>query len=155
MSPTKPGHPINADEIAGRGYPLGFAQREQFVYFGWSGKAQLSVRGITDGEIGIQGSAVTGYSASGHGPFDGGRISDIDTAVVSPTLFARARSAGIGVRDGHTRFAITAEQAAQLQLSELSSRFSRFVGGRKVNIMIFESRAAAMSKESATMWHWY
>jgi hypothetical protein len=24
-----------------------------------------------------------------------------------------------------------------------------------VNIMIFESRAAAMSKESATMWHWY
>jgi hypothetical protein len=155
MSPKRPGKPINADEIATQGHPLGFPSREQFTYFGWSGKANLSARGINDAEIGIQGSAVTGFSASGHGPFDAGRVSDIDAAVVSPTLLDRARKAGISIRDGHTKFAISPEQAKELGVPDLSSRLSRFVGGRNVNIMIFESKAAANAKEAYTMWHWY
>jgi hypothetical protein len=155
VPPGKPGRPPNASDIAARGYPLGFRSLDQFKYFGWSGKGWLKSRGYANAEIGIQGSAVSGYSASGHGPFDAGRVSDLDVAVVSPGLFDKARAAGIPVRDGHTRFALTPEQAGNLAVADLSSRLAGFVGGRKINLMVFESRAAAMSKEPATMWHWW
>ena len=136
---TPPGSPLTPADVAARGYPLGFPQRQQFVYFGWSGKAYLEVRAVQDAELGIQGSAVTVRGASSGKVFDDGRVSDIDLAVVSPTLAGKARAAGIPLRDGHTRFALTPEQAGTLGIPDLGPRLSRFLeNGRPVNIMLFE-----------------
>ncbi|GAA3610207.1 hypothetical protein GCM10022236_09850 [Microlunatus ginsengisoli] len=150
------GSPLTPADVAARGYPLGFPRRQQFVYFGWSGKAYLEVRAVRDAELGIQGSAVTVRGASSGKPFDDGRLSDIDLAVISPTLAGKARAAGIPVRDGHTRFALSPDQATTLGIPDLGPRLSRFLDrGRPVNIMVFESRAAALAKEPWTMWVWW
>jgi len=152
---STPVGPPNASDIAAKGYPLGFKSLDQFKYFGQSSKGLLNTRGYPNAEVGVQGSSVTGYSASGSGPFDAGRISDLDVAVVSPKLFEDAKAAGVAVRDGHTRFALTPENAATLKVGDLAGRMANFADGRKVNLMIFESRQAALNKEPMTMWAWW
>ena len=150
---TAPARPQRTDKIGARGYPLGFKSRGQFKQFGESARGTLKKLGFDDVEVGMQGSAVTGRSASDGAPFDGGRmVSDLDLAVVSPKLFARVRDAGVPVRDGHTRFALKPEDAARVGIGEVPGKLSRLADGRTVNVMVFESRAAAVAKEAATIW---
>jgi filamentous hemagglutinin len=117
--------------------------------------------GYDDAEVGLQGSAVTGFRESDASPFDSGRVSDFDVAVVSPTLFAEANSQGIQVRASgavphaadHTTFALTPDQAAALGVGDLAlPKTWRPFGDRRVNVMVFARRAAAIAKEPHTIW---
>lgn len=152
---------MRTDEIAKRGYPLGFKSRGQFKQFGEAAKGTLRRAGYDDVEVGMQGSAVTGRRATDGSPFDSGRVSDFDVAVVSPKLFAEARSQGIAVRasgaaphaEDHTTFALTPDQAAALGVGDLALTKTWSQGnGRAVNVMVFASRAAATAKETNTIW---
>ena len=153
--------PMRPDDIAARGYPLGFESRGQFKQFGEAARGVLRRAGYDDAEVGMQGSAVTGVRASDESPFDSGRVSDFDVAVVSPTLFAEAQSQGIDVRasgalphaEDHTTFALTPDQAAALGVADLAlPKTWRASGGRHVNVMVFASRAAAKAKQPHTIW---
>ena len=155
------GGPMRTDEIAKRGYPLGFESRGQFKQFGEATRGVLRRAGYDDAEVGMQGSAATGFRESDKSPFDSGRVSDFDVAVVSPTLFAEAKSQGIQVRasgavphaEDHTTFALTPDQAAALGVGDLAlPKTWRPFGGRAVNVMVFASRAAAIAKQPHTIW---
>ena len=139
-------------EIAERGYPLGFKSRGQYDQFGEALEGSVAKAGYKNAEIGVQGSAVTGTSSSSKAGFDVGRTSDLDVAVVEPSMFARAEELGIPVRDGHTRFALTPEQAQALGIADIPAKMSRLAGGRTVNLMVFTSRKAALFKEPHTFW---
>jgi hypothetical protein len=88
-------------------------------------------------------------------------VSDFDVAVVSPMLFAEAKSQGIQVRASgasphevdHTTFALTPDQAAALGVGDLAlTKTWRPSSGRAVNVMVFASRAAAIAKQPHTIW---
>jgi hypothetical protein len=138
------------DEIRDRGYPMGFKSRGQFRQFGESVRGSLKRAGYPDADAGVQGSAASGRSAADGTLFDEGRISDVDLAVVQSALYQKAIELGIEVRAGHTRFALTAEQATQLGIGDLPDKMSRIVG-RPVNIMIFDSRRSVNAKD-ITIW---
>ena len=157
---TKVG-PMRTEDIAKRGYPLGFQSRGQFTQFGQAARGVLNRAGYNDAEVGMQGSAATGFRESDGSPFDSGRASDFDVAIVSPTLFAEAQSQGIQVRASgavphaadHTTFALTPDQAAALGVGDLAlPKTWSPSGGRPVNVMVFASRAAAIAKQPHTIW---
>lgn len=113
-------------------------------------RGSLNREGYPDADAGVQGSAATGRSASDGKAFDDGRISDIDLAVAQKQLYDKAVAIGIEVRAGHTRFAITAEQAAQLGIGDVADKLAR-IAGRPVNIMIFDGRQSVNVK-GITIW---
>jgi filamentous hemagglutinin len=109
----------------------------------------------------MQGSAATGFRESDGSPFDAGRVSDFDVAVVSKTPFDEAKSQGIPVRasgaephgEDRTSFALTPDQAAALGVADLAlPRTWPQAEGRNVNVMVFATREAAIAKEPNTIW---
>ena len=78
--------------------PLGFADAEEFGAFVRRLRSGLTGAGYADAVPVLQGSAVTGVKFTTGEPFDVGRRSDFDIAVVDPALFARAQELGIRVR---------------------------------------------------------
>ena len=119
--------------------PLGFENSEQFEEFGSRLSAGLETLGITDARGIVQGSAVTGRSFRTEAEFDIGRVSDIDLGIISPQLMERARAAGVALRSGGTR---TGPNPLP-ELDALRAELSALLGGRPVNIMIFQDEQAA------------
>jgi hypothetical protein len=70
-------------------------------------------------------------------PFDVGRRSDFDIAVVDPALFARAQEFGVPVRRNPARTApLTDAQLTRLGLRDLVRELSGDTG-REVHFMVF------------------
>jgi filamentous hemagglutinin len=83
--------------------PLGFATPEEFRAFGAHLTEGLHAAGYRDVVPVFQGSSVTGVKYTTGALFDVGRRSDFDIALASPTLFARAKDLGLGLRSRGTR----------------------------------------------------
>jgi filamentous hemagglutinin len=95
----------------------------------------------------IAGSASTGYSYGDHIPFDEGRVSDYDVALVSPALLQRAAALGLDLRTGRTRTGPLSEwQLRQLGLGGLAARLSSLTG-RAVHFMIYQSFSGLLERE--------
>ena len=73
------------------GVPLRFNTARDFESFGRATRDGLAAANHRDAEPYIRGSAVTGYNYLSGEPFDVGRRSDYDLAIVSPTLMRRAQ----------------------------------------------------------------
>jgi uncharacterized protein YukE len=117
--------------------PLGFAGAEEFAAFGGRLRTGLADAGYPDAVPVLQGSAVTGVRYTTGEPFDVGRRSDFDVAVVDPALFARAQELGIGVRRNPPRTVpLTDAQLTRLGLRELVDELSG-PAGREVHFMVF------------------
>lgn len=136
---------------AGEPVPKGFGTRERFVAFGRRLLAGLRGAGFTDARAGLQGSSVTGVSYRTGAPFDGGRTSDLDVTVASPSAMDRARALGIGLRSGGTRTGpLTTTQLEKLGLGDLTEQLKHDLG-REVHIMLYESIEAAAARGPLVM----
>ena len=126
--------------------PNGFASGQEFTQFGINMRNGLNAAGHADAEPLLQGSAVTGKSFETGQPFDVGRVSDFDVALVSPTLLQAAEDAGIGLRSAGTRTGpLSAADLQSLGLRDLANQMSQQVG-RDVNFMIYNSMTAATQR---------
>lgn len=89
---------------------------------------------------------MTGRSFRTGAAFDAGRVSDFDIALGSPSLLARARELGVGLRSAGTRTGpLSAAQVQQLGLGSLQQSLSQ-MAGRPVNFMIYGDAAAAAAR---------
>jgi hypothetical protein len=119
--------------------PLGFPDAESFASFGRRLHAGLKAAGFPDVYAAMRGSAVTGENFRTHAPFDAGRVSDLDVALVSPSLFQRAKDLGIEMRSGgHRTGLLDADALGALGLWNLAQSLRTQVG-RKTSIMIYDS----------------
>jgi hypothetical protein len=115
--------------------PRGFRNYGQFRKFGITLRQGLERLGVTDATAVVQGSAVTGKNFRTGEPFDAGRVSDMDLAIASETLFRRAVMAGAELRSGGIR---TGPNPLR-ELNAIRIELSEQLGGRPVNVMIFRS----------------
>jgi hypothetical protein len=118
--------------------PLAFNSHEQFREFGRTTFNGLRAAGYSDALPFLRGSSVTGHNFRTGAPFDSVRPSDLDLAIVSPTLMRRAVSEGVPLRAGGRTEALNETQINQLGLRETISR-SEAQSGRTVTIMVYES----------------
>jgi uncharacterized protein YukE len=117
--------------------PLGFADAEEFAAFTRRLRGGLADAGYPDAVPVLQGSAVTGVKYTTGQPFDAGRRSDFDIAVVDPTLFGRAQELGVSLRRNPPRTApLTDAQLTRLGLRDLVRGLSAGAG-REVHLMVF------------------
>lgn len=90
----------------------------------------------------IRGSAVTGESFRTGQPFDVGRRSDYDIALVSPTLMQRAIDLGVPLRGGGTRTRrLRGEELTDFDLRDLAASLGRSAE-RDVSFVIYNSQPA-------------
>lgn len=120
--------------------PKGFGTYENYVAFGQTMRDGLRAAGYRDVDPMLRGSAVTGENFRTRDPFDAGRRSDYDIALVSPTLMQRAVELGIPLRPGRTRTRpLSTNDLNDLGLLGLAGRLSGQVE-RDVNFMVYVSR---------------
>ena len=141
-----------AAEVLQSGRPLGMSDPATFAKF----KDILSDHRAdlpADTRFAIRGSAITGdgFDKSKEryerGYFDSSRESDWDVAIVSPSLFERARRMGIALRQGGTRTATLGKKDLQkLGLTELFEDVRSFPGRGKTRLMIYGSQKALNSR---------
>jgi hypothetical protein len=93
----------------------------------------------------MQGSSVTGIGYRSKLPFDVGRISDFDVAIVNPDLLAKAQGLDLG-KSGHPySIPLDADAMRKLGFGDLADNLSsRF--GRDVNFRIYDSEASVRAK---------
>ena len=136
---------VNAREAEARlaeVLPRGFGTYGNYLGFGQSLRDGLRAGGYRDVEPLIRGSAVTGENFRTPEPFDVGRRSDYDVALVSPTLMQRATELGIPLRGRGTRTRqLRSEELTDLGLQNLAANLGRHVE-RDVSFMIYYSRHA-------------
>ncbi len=126
--------------------PRGFGTYENYVAFGQSLRDGLRTAGYRDVEPMIRGSAVTGENFRTGEPFDVGRRSDYDVALVSPTLLRRAIELGIPVRGGGSRTEPLGQDALRaLGLRGLVDNL-RNQADRPVSFMIYSSQQAVTQR---------
>lgn len=126
--------------------PRGFNSYESYVAFGQSVRDGLRAAGYRDVEPMLRGSAVTGESFRTGQPFDVGRISDYDVALVSPSLMQRAAELGIPLRSGGTRTrSLRREELEDFGLRGLGANILRETE-RDVSFMIYSSRHVVTSR---------
>ena len=126
--------------------PRGFADAGEFAEFTAALTKGLADAGYRDAVPIFQGSAVTGVKYLTGEPFDVGRRSDFDIAVVDPGLFARAEALGVQVRSRGRRTApLDKSQLDRLGLSDLIGGLSRR-SHRDVNIMLYRDLAGALGR---------
>ena len=94
----------------------------------------------------FQGSSVTGVNRAGE-PFDAGRRSDFDIALVGPALFDAGRSMGLKAKDGTRIGPLSPQVLEALGLLGLRDELST-LAGRPVNFMLFSSLDAALKRPS-------
>nr|WP_250325955.1 RHS repeat-associated core domain-containing protein [Morganella morganii] len=76
--------------LFGGGVPHGFNSFGQLKQFGQALQAGISKTGYPRAVSYMQGSSVSGVSFSTGQPFDLGRISDFDVAILHPELYQKA-----------------------------------------------------------------
>ncbi len=94
----------------------------------------------------IRGSAVTGngFKDTAHGYakdfFDAGRTSDHDIAIVSRSLFEKARNLGVELRQGNTRTdELSEKEVRKLDLLALLQNIHDLTGRKRTKLMIYKS----------------
>jgi uncharacterized protein YukE len=123
--------------------PLGFASRQDWRTFAVTMYGGLDQAGRTKTKALFHGSSVTGKSFETGVPFDEGRLSDYDVALVDAALLAKARSLHIPLRWSGSRTAeLWPRSVRRLGLGELRRELSA-LAGRPVNFMIFEDMETA------------
>ena len=131
-----------------RPVPLGFPNPESFASFGRQLYAGLNAAGYPDVYAAVRGSAVTGESFRTRAPFDAGRRSDLDVALVSPSLLQTAKDLRIGLRSGgHRTGPLKDNDLRELGLPDLARKLSQRVN-RAVSIMIYDSPSAIEERGS-------
>ena len=125
------------------GIPHGFDGAEQFARFGATIDQHLG--GLVNYyQAYVQGSAATGVSYHTGLPFR--PASDIDLAIVSKDLFdAAAAEPGADIRG----FSRTAPNPLPDLLDPLRADLSDMLGGRDVNVMVYETRGAALDRATS------
>ena len=117
--------------------PLGFADAEEFAAFSRRLRSGLAGAGYADAVPVLQGSAVSGVKYTTGEPFDIGRRSDFDIAVVDPALFDRAKELGLSMRRNPPRTPpLSDAQLERLGLGDLVREWSAGAG-REVHLMVF------------------
>ena len=107
----------------------------------------MSKAGYRDSLQLMRGSSVTGVRYRDKRPFDQGRRSDLDVALVSPTLFRRARDAGaqvIGAKHDRTQ-PLRWETMERLGLLNSQSELQSYTG-RKVTYVIYRNLKAVKDR---------
>lgn len=147
--------PLAADVLK-TGRPLGLTDDATFTAF----KNILREEGAKlppDTRIAIRGSAVTGngfdkIAQSYTKPyFDVGRISDHDIAIVSRTLFEKARARGVALRQGGTRTdVLNPDDMANLGLTTILAKIRQMTGRKRTELMIYKS-VNTLNKRGANM----
>ena len=134
------------DALRATRVPHGFTSVTEFRSFAGHLRSGLYRSGYRDVRALFQGSAVTGRSFRTGKAFDVGRISDFDIALVSPTLFERAKALGVQIRGRGIRTAPLADRdLARLGLRDLAEELTR-QAGRPVKFMIYKSESTAASR---------
>jgi RHS repeat-associated protein len=136
----------------GEGVPKGFKSEKQLMQFAETAQAGLTNAGAKEAsELYLQGSSVTGRSFKTGLPFDVGRVSDLDLAIVSETLFKRAQELGLVKEGGGRTVPITLSTPAgrsaakALGIEGTLQKLSEMMG-RDVNTMLFETGKAVKEK---------
>jgi uncharacterized protein YukE len=126
--------------------PRGFADAEDFAAFGRRLRGGLATAGYPDAEPVLQGSAVSGVKYTTGEPFDVGRRSDFDIAVVDPTLVDRAEALGVRLRRNPPRTPpLTEAQLERLGLLDLVTELSAS-SGREVHLMVFRDLQQSLQR---------
>ena len=136
--------PVAADVVK-TGRPLGLTDDATFAAFKnilREEKAKLP----PDTRFAIRGSAVTGNGFDAKtgtyikNYFDVGRQSDHDIAIVSHTLFEKAREVGVKLRQAGTRTDVLSKnEMANLGLTNVLQRVRDLMDRRKTGLMIYKS----------------
>ena len=137
--------PLSA-EVLQTGRPLGLRSDEAFDAFkNTLRKAAKDLPGDT--RFGLRGSAVTGDGFNDiskkfdKGFFDIGRKSDYDFAVMSPTLFQRARALGVKVnKDGTRTLILSQKNLEDLGLDTLLRDLHSLTGREDTEIVLYKTQ---------------
>jgi hypothetical protein len=133
------------------GVPLGFNSRQEFRAFGSEARNSLMFAGQADAELYLRGSSVTGYRYRTGEPFDAGKDSDYDFAIVSPRLMERAHELGIATLGRGTRTGPLREiQLRQLGLDRPLARIKELTD-RKSSFVIFRD-SKVLEQRGPSLW---
>ena len=134
-----------AEDVLRTGRPLGMLDDKVFDDFKTALRDRLPDL-PKDTRFAVRGSAITGDGfldkMNGYFKdfFDVGRKSDWDVAIVSSTLFDRARKLGVELRQGGRRTVVLKEDALrELGLLEIWKKIRVFPGREKSDLMLFAS----------------
>jgi hypothetical protein len=140
------GYGNNAYDGSTKSVPHGFSSADDFSQFRQNLRSGLNKAGFDNVQSLFQGSSVTGNSFRTGQPFDVGRVSDFDIALVSPQMLQKANQLGIPLRSQGVRTApLKPIHLEKLGLTDIASQLSK-QAGRPVNFMIFDSTATATAK---------
>ena len=112
--------------------PVGF-KSEQFERFAAALHAGFRDAGIDDVVAVVQGSGATNHGHDSGRPFDEGRVSDYDVALVSPTLLKKADDLGIKLRGP-----LSARELLVLGIADLRLQLTKMTE-RSVNFQLMRS----------------
>ncbi len=133
-------HNMCAGELKpARSFPHGFKTFEEFENFGQTLNTGVAEAGYENATAAFGGSSVTGFKYTTGAPFDVGRISDFDIAIISPEMVDDAAAIGVPLRGGGARTAPLPDWALkELGLDTMASNLSN-VAEREVNFMPYRS----------------
>ncbi|WP_338846789.1 DUF6861 domain-containing protein [Massilia sp. W12] len=137
------------DPLGLSGIPYGFSSYGQFKQFGEAAQAGLTKAGYPNTQFYMQGSAATGVSFETKAPFDLGRVSDFDVAIVNSDLLAKADSLGLSKGNWSEPIKMGSDNAKNLGINDTLEKLSRMSGGREVNGMIFKDATNAKGKATS------
>jgi hypothetical protein len=126
------------------GVPMGFRSPEEFLQFGDRLYGGLFRAGHYDAHLVMQGSAVTNRSHDSGQPF--GRNSDYDVAIASRTLYQGGQNIKIDFRADGSSGPLTPAQRSALGIEPILADTSRSVGGRTINVRLFETPSGVYSR---------
>ena len=131
--------------------PYGFGSRSAFDAFSSQANKALLDAGATDAQVYLRGSSMTGYRyATGETIALKGPV-DLDLAVVSPKLLARARLVEFPLRGGGTRsMPLYDRHLALMGLPGVSGELTK-TAGRDVSVMIYASEDAILARGDAIL----
>ena len=131
--------------------PYGFKSLGEFQQFGTQLQSGLAKKGHKDATLYLQGSGARGHSHAGKGHKNFNPNSDLDVAVASESLFEKMTQ--LGLSDGVMKtkpIEAGSSIAQQVGLDDLLNQLSK-KHGRDVNVMVFKTKADALSKASESI----
>ncbi len=135
---------VRIKDADGKPIPYGFKSMEQYQAF-----TQRLKSGLPEGsEALFQGSSVTGKSYKTGEPFDVGRKSDFDIAVVHDESFLGGLELGARAKGGGTRIGPLNEAQTQALGLENVQQDLASMAGRPVKFMLFDTMSSALQRPS-------
>ncbi|MBV9124913.1 MAG: hypothetical protein JO112_16285, partial [Planctomycetes bacterium] len=134
---------VRPKDAEGNPLPYGFKSAEEYRAF----TAKLK-SGLPEGTQPLfQGSSVTGTSFKTGEPFDVGRKSDFDIALVHDETFLQALDLGAKAKDGTRIGPLNQAQMEALGLLNVQQELAA-MAGRPVKFMLFDSTESALQRPS-------